>query len=53
MRISNHTALIAAVSLVLFHRGTAEISLTVNVSDLDPLKECNRRDVQCKENSKR
>ena len=50
--INDKITLMLAALFVLFYRTTGEISLTVNVDDLDPLKECMRRDVICKETGK-
>ena len=52
LSVNNQITLMLAALFVLFCRASGEISLTVNVDDLDPLKECMRRDVGCKESSK-
>jgi hypothetical protein len=44
---SNPIALLLAASWAQLQRASAEISLTVNIDDLDPLKECKRRENQC------
>ncbi|KAF2798702.1 hypothetical protein K505DRAFT_295976 [Melanomma pulvis-pyrius CBS 109.77] len=52
MKISvSPLAIITVAFSVLLQHGTAQISLTVDLDDLDPLKECNRRDVKLVESN--
>lgn len=40
-------ALVLVFAILFCHRATAEVP--VNLADADPLKDCNRRDVKCRQ----
>ena len=44
-------ALFASLSLIFFRHASAQIP--VNVNDLDPLKDCKRRELKCEETAGR